>query len=73
MPSVRCPDEKYPAVHLCNTRIVRCPASSKRIRGELFILFSYPKKRPTLDQCKPFISNEFLVGSASFELATPAV
>ena len=47
MPSVRCPDEKYPAVHLCNTRIVRCPASSKRIRGELFILFSYQKKAYT--------------------------
>jgi hypothetical protein len=31
------------------------------------------QKRPTTERCKPLIFIRILVGSASFELATPAV
>ena len=50
-----------------------CPGSSADV-PHCFSYFLHTKEKwPTHHQCKPFISNVFLVGSASFELATPAV
>jgi hypothetical protein len=57
------------STHGCSGHRHGCRLTSKTV----FHIFSIQSKKACNNRCKPLISNEFLVGSASFELATPAV
>ena len=59
------PETLEPAIAGLPGRIDQPPA--------MLALFPHMQKRLTTERCKPLMYNEFLVGSAGFELAAPAV